>query len=87
MPHLFSQSVRAFYHTDVPYTELPEDVVEVSDEEHEAIMDALLLHGKVLRADAEGAPQAVEAPYEAEVGTQIAEASDAPEGGAKGSAG
>ncbi len=66
MPYLFSPSMRAFYHTDVPYSGLPEDVVEVADEEHEGIMEALLLHGKVLQADADGAPQAVDVVSEAE---------------------
>ena len=65
MPYLFSSSMRAFYHTDVPYTGLPEDVVEVADEEHEAIMEALLLHGKALQADIDGAPQAVDIVSEA----------------------
>lgn len=60
MPHLFSPSTLAFYHTEVPYLVLPEDVNEVTDELHEAIMESLLLHGKVLQADSEGAPRAAE---------------------------
>lgn len=87
MPHLFSPSTLTFYHTEVPYPDLPEDVNEVTDELHEGIMESLLLHGKVLQADAEGAPQAVEAINEVEVGITTAGAGDAPEGGAKGGAG
>ncbi|MBP2843864.1 hypothetical protein LU674_011775 [Pseudomonas alloputida] len=60
MPYLFSPSELAFYHTGIPYPTLPEDVREIADEEHEAIMEGLLRHGKVLRASHQGAPMAVE---------------------------
>lgn len=60
MPYLFSPSKLAFFHTDVPCSGLPVDVVEVADDVHESVMEGLLLHGKVLRADAEGAPVAAE---------------------------
>ncbi len=60
MPYLFSPSKLAFFHTDVPCNDLPGDVVEVSDGAHESIMEGVLLHGKVLQADTEGAPVAAE---------------------------
>ena len=58
MPYLFSPSKLAFFHTDVPCHGLPEDVVEVADDAHGAIMEGLLLHDKVLQADIEGGPVA-----------------------------
>jgi len=60
MPYLFSPSRLAFFHTDVPCNDLPGDAVEVTDGAHESIMEGLLLHGKVLQADGEGAPVAAE---------------------------
>ncbi len=60
MSYLFSPSLLRFFHTDVPYPVLPEDVREITDNEHEAIMEALLMHGKVLQADDLGAPIAVD---------------------------
>ncbi|MBA6098962.1 hypothetical protein H4C80_17790 [Pseudomonas juntendi] len=62
MPYLFSPRVAAFYHTDIPYPDLPDDVQEVSDEEHESIMEDLLMQGMALQADPDGAPRAVAMP-------------------------
>lgn len=59
MPYLFSPGTAAFYHTSIPYPSLPEDVREVSDEEHEMIMEGLLMRGMTLQADPDGAPRAV----------------------------
>lgn len=67
MPYLFSPGVGAFYHTDIPYPDLPEDVREVSGAEHESIMEGLLMQGMVLQADADGAPRAVARPEAAAI--------------------
>lgn len=56
MPYLFSPGRLAFYHTEVPYPDIPADVREVTDEEHDLLMQGLLTQGKVLQSDAQGAP-------------------------------
>lgn len=58
MPYLFSPSELAFFHTDVPYMSLPADTAEVADDVHEAIMEAVLLGGKIIKADGDGSPMA-----------------------------
>lgn len=42
MPYLFSPSNLAFFHTDVPCKDLPGDAMEVTDGDHESIMEGLL---------------------------------------------
>lgn len=59
MPYLFSASRLTFFHTEVPCADIPGDVVEITDEAHEALMEDLLMRGKILQADDQGAPEAV----------------------------
>ncbi|WEA18948.1 hypothetical protein [Pseudomonas juntendi] len=60
MPYLFSPGHLTFYHTEVPYPDIPADVREVTDEEHDLLMQGLLTQGKVLQSDAQGAPVLVD---------------------------
>lgn len=60
MPYLFSPGHLTFYHTEVPYPDIPADVREVTDEEHDLLMQGLLTQGKVLQSDAQGAPMLVD---------------------------
>lgn len=61
MPYLFSGSLNAFFHTDVPDPSTPGDAVEVSDTEHDEIMTKVLREGMTMRADANGLPAAATA--------------------------
>lgn len=68
MPYLFSASRLTFFHTEVPCANIPEDVVEITDEKHESLMEDLLMRGKTLQADDQGSPEAVTRVGEATVG-------------------
>lgn len=58
MPYLYSASLRAFFHSDVPDPAMPEDVIEVATDVHEAVMEGLLMEGKRLATGPEGLPVA-----------------------------
>ena len=60
MPYLFSPGHLTFYHSEVPYPDIPADEREVTDEEHDLLMQGLLTQGKVLQSEAQGAPVLVD---------------------------
>lgn len=59
MPYLFSPTELVFYHTEIPCTDRPADVREVTDEEHDLLMQGLLTKGQMLQADDQGRPMLV----------------------------
>ncbi len=59
MGFFYSQNSGGFYSADIHGSAIPTDAVAISGEEHAALMEAQS-QGRVIRADAEGRPVAVE---------------------------
>lgn len=60
MGYFFSPSRLAFFHSDIPCDDAPNDLRPLTDERHEALMGELLRNGKQLAADDAGDPLAIE---------------------------
>lgn len=58
---LYSGRTGGFYHPHIHGTDLPDDVVKVSADEHAALYEALA-NGKMMRTDENGRPVAVDPP-------------------------
>lgn len=56
---LYSKSTNGFYLVDIHGDDIPDDVVEITDAEHKALLDAQSV-GKVITADAQGRPITVD---------------------------
>lgn len=56
MSYFFSPSRLAFFHSDIPYQELPGDLVAVTDELHEKLMTMQMEKGMKIVAGAGGTP-------------------------------
>ncbi len=59
MEFFYSQNSGGFYSTDIHDSAIPADAVAISAEDHAALMEAQS-QGRVIRADAEGRPVAVD---------------------------
>ncbi|NNB15969.1 hypothetical protein [Pseudomonas fragi] len=60
MGYLYSASRSTFFHSDIPYKDVPLDVVAISNALHEQLMIASLKDGKKITANPDGLPMAVE---------------------------
>lgn len=60
MGYFYSASRNTFFHSDVPYKDIPLDVVAISNALHEQLMIASLKDGKKITTDPSGLPIAIE---------------------------
>ena len=60
MGYSYSASLNAFFHTSVPDPNVPVDAVDITDEQHEALMVLVMKQGKQLVAGEDGQPTTVE---------------------------
>jgi hypothetical protein len=63
----FSPSKKSFFHVNVHGTTMPEDVIAVSSERHQALLDEHYTTGKMFGADADGQPILVDPVLPAEI--------------------
>ena len=60
MGYSYSASLNAFFHTSVPDMNVPSDVVDITDEQHEELMALQMESGKQIVAGEDGLPTIVE---------------------------
>jgi hypothetical protein len=58
----YSKSTNGFYVAEIHGKNMPEDVVEITEEQHTALLDAQA-EGKTIQPDIHGAPEAVTLPH------------------------
>ena len=60
MGYSYSASLNTFFHTSVPDPDVPGDALDITDEQHEALMVLVMKQGRQLVAGEDGQPTTVE---------------------------